>query len=225
MSNANHKQNRADEQDNEIALVVGSLFNYTPAEDRESYEEEREWVQQIQDSLRQEGVIIDLMTNPGVQIWEGGIRRYGDLYRLSQAAAYIEQGMDITPLLNKKFTEDEDLDPILKQIIEGDLDTQFPHFIKPDGDPFFYLPIEFTDPIIIPVEAEEGFEFDEEDEDGEDDFVSFGSSPRLQRELYVLNNWLVQMQVPATHPVMRCLASLRQAAELSVTNDLPIVVW
>ena len=225
MSNANHKQNRADEQDNEIALVVGSLFNYTPAEDRESYEEEREWVQQIQDSLRQEGVIIDLMTNPGVQIWEGGIRRYGDLYRLSQAAAYIEQGMDITPLLNKKFTEEEDLDPILKQIIEGDLDTQFPHFIKPDGDPFFYLPIEFTDPIIIPVEAEEGFEFDEEDEDGEDDFVSFGSSPRLQRELYVLNNWLVQMKVPATHPVMRCLASLRQAAELSVTNDLPIVVW
>jgi hypothetical protein len=62
-----------------------------------------------------EGVVIDLMTNPGVQIWEGGIRRYGDLYRLSQAAAYIEQGMDITPLLNKKFTEEEDLDPILKK--------------------------------------------------------------------------------------------------------------
>ncbi len=225
MSNANHKQNRADEQENEISLVVGSLFNYSPAEDRESYEEEREWVQQLQDSLRQEGVVIDLMTNPGVQIWEGGIRRYGDLYRLSQAAAYIEQGMDITPLLNKKFTEEEDLDPILKQIIEGDLDTQFPHFIKPDGDPFFYLPIEFTDPIIIPVEAEEGFEFDEEDEDEGDDFVSFGSAPRLQHELYILNNLLMQMKVPANHPIMRCLASLRQAAELSVTNDLPIVVW
>ena len=138
MSNANHKQNHADDQDNEISLVVGSLFNYSPAEDRESYEEEREWVQQLQDSLRQEGVIIDLMTNPGVQIWEGGIRRYGDLYRLSQAAAYIEHGKDITSLLNNKFTEEEDLDPILKQIIEGDLDTQYPHFIKHDGDPFFY---------------------------------------------------------------------------------------
>ena len=61
MSNANHKQNRADEQENEISLVVGSLFNYSPAEDRESYEEEREWVQQLQDSLRQEGVIIDFL--------------------------------------------------------------------------------------------------------------------------------------------------------------------
>ena len=225
MSNANHKQNHADDQDNEISLVVGSLFNYSPAEDRESYEEEREWVQQLQDSLRQEGVIIDLMTNPGVQIWEGGIRRYGDLYRLSQAAAYIEHGKDITSLLNNKFTEEEDLDPILKQIIEGDLDTQYPHFIKPDGDPFFYLPIEFADPIIIPVEAEEGFEFDEEDEDEGDDFVSFGSSPRLHLELNLLNMRLLQMQVPINHPIMRCLASLRQAAELSITNDLPIVVW
>lgn len=224
MSNANHKQNHADDQDNEISLVVGSLFNYSPAEDRESYEEERGRVQQLQDSLRQEGVIIDLMTNPGVSIWEGGIRRYGDLYRLSQAAAYIEQGMDITPLLNKKFTEEEDLDTILKQIIEGELDTQFPHFIKPDGDPFFYLPVEFVDPIIIPVETEEGFESDEDEDEG-DDFVSFGSSPRLQHELYILNNLLAQMQVPANHPIMRCLASLRQAADLSVSNDLPIVVW
>ncbi|NBU64408.1 MAG: hypothetical protein EBS29_07920 [Chloroflexia bacterium] len=223
MSNANHKQNRADDQDNEITLVVGSLFNYTPAEDRESYEEEREWIQQLQDALRQEGVIIDLMTNPGVQIWEGGIRRYGDLYRLSQAAAYIEQGMDITPLLNKKFTEEEDLDPILKQIIEGELDTQFPHFIKPDGDPFFYIPVEFAEPIIIPIEADDEFEFDEDDE--EENYVSFGSTPRLQQELYRLNTLLVQMQVPATHPVMRCLAALRNATELSISNDLPIAVW
>lgn len=223
MSNANHKQNRADEQDNEITLVVGSVFNYTPAEDRESYEEEREWVQQLQDTLRQEGVVIDLMTNPGVQIWEGGIRRYGDLYRLSQAAVYIERGMDITPLLNKKFTEEEDIDPILQQIIEGELETQFPHFIKPDGDPFFYLPVEFAEPIIIPIEPEEGDEFDEDD-DG-DNVVSFGSSPRLQQELYRLSMLLVQMQVPANHPIMRCLASLRQAAELSITSDLPIAVW
>lgn len=223
MSNANHKQNRADEQDNEITLVVGSVFNYTPAEDRESYEEEREWVQQLQDTLRQEGVVIDLMTNPGVQIWEGGIRRYGDLYRLSQAAVYIERGMDITPLLNKKFTEEEDIDPILQQIIEGELETQFPHFIKPDGDPFFYLPVEFAEPIIIPIEPEEGDEFDEDDDD--DNVVSFGSSPRLQQELYRLSMLLVQMQVPANHPIMRCLASLRQAAELSITSDLPIAVW
>jgi hypothetical protein len=86
------------------------------------------------------------------------------------------------------------------------------------------LPVEFADPIIIPVEAEEGFEFDEDEDEG-DDFVSFGSSLRLHRELYNLNNLLMQMQVPVNHPVMRCLASLRQAAELSVTNDLPIVVW
>lgn len=223
MSNANHKQNRADEQDNEITLVVGSVFNYTPAEDRESYEEEREWVQQLQDTLRQEGVVIDLMTNPGVQIWEGGIRRYGDLYRLSQAAVYIERGMDITPLLNKKFTEEEDIDPILQQIIEGELETQFPHFIKPDGDPFFYLPVEFAEPIIIPIEPEEGDEFDEDDDS--DNVVSFGSSPRLQQELYRLSMLLVQMQVPANHPIMRCLASLRQATELSITSDLPIAVW
>ncbi len=225
MSNANHKQNRADEQENDLTLVVGSIFNYSPAEDRESYEEEREWIQQLQDSLRQEGVVIDLMTNPGVQIWEGGIRRYGDLYRLSQAAAYIDQGKDITPLLDKKFTEEEDPDPILQKIIAGELDTQFPHFIKPDGEPFFYLPVEFAEPLFFPIEYDDEFTFDEEDEDEGDDFVSFGSSPRLHLELNLLNTKLLQMQVPASHPIMRCLASLRQAAELSITNDLPIAVW
>jgi hypothetical protein len=64
-----------------------------------------------------------------------------------------------------------------------------------------------------------------DDEDAGAERISVGSASALQRELYQLHGYLVQMQVPAKHPVMRCLAALRQAAELSVSNDLPITVW
>lgn len=222
MSNANHKPTQ-DDQDYDISLVVGSIFNYTPQDDREMYEEERELVAQLQDYLRQEGVEYDFMANPGAIIWEGGIKQYGDLYRLSQVAVYLEQGHDITPLLNKKFDENEEIDPLLSKVLEEEIPTRFPHFIRPDGDPFYYIPVEFPAPIDLFFDDEEDEEHDGDDESVER--ISVGSASALQRELYQLHGYLMQMQVPEKHPVMRCLASLRQAAELSVSNDLPITVW
>ena len=223
VSNANH-QHTTDEQDYDISLVVGSIFNYTPQDDREMYEEERELVAQLQDYLRQEGIEYDFMANPGAVIWEGGIKRYGDLYRLSQVAIYLEQGHDITPLLNKKFDENEDIDPLLSKVLEEEIPTRFPHFIRPDGDPFYYIPVEFSSPIDLFFDDED--EDDERESDDESvERISVGSASALQRELYQLHGYLMQMQVPEKHPVMRCLAALRQAAELSVSNDLPITVW
>src|SRR5262245_13602269 len=83
----------------ELDLVVGSMFTTRPEVDRELYEDEREWLSDIQDLLRDEGVEIDLLSRPGVEIWEGGIERFMDLYQLRQIAAYLEQGRDIAALL------------------------------------------------------------------------------------------------------------------------------
>ena len=73
----------------ELDLLVGSMFNTRPEEDRAQYEEEREWLSDIQDLLREEGVEVDLLSRPGVEIWEGGIDRYIDLYQLRQLAAQL----------------------------------------------------------------------------------------------------------------------------------------
>src|SRR5436190_23779958 len=83
----------------ELDLLVGSIFTTRPEEDRELFEEEREWLSDIQDLLREEGVEVDLLSRPGVEIWEGGIEHFIDLYQLRLLAAYLEQGQDITPLL------------------------------------------------------------------------------------------------------------------------------
>src|SRR5687767_5126843 len=83
----------------ELDLVVGSMFTTGPDEDRDLFEDEREWLSDIQDLLREEGVEVDLLSRPGVEIWEGGIDRFMDLYQLRQIAAYLEQDRDIAPLL------------------------------------------------------------------------------------------------------------------------------
>src|SRR4028118_1840075 len=40
----------------ELDLVVGSMITTRPDEDRDAYEEEREWLPDVQDLLREEGV-------------------------------------------------------------------------------------------------------------------------------------------------------------------------
>ena len=54
-------------QATELDLLVGSMFNTLPEEDRAQYEEEREWLSDIQDLLREEGVEVDLLSRPGVR--------------------------------------------------------------------------------------------------------------------------------------------------------------
>jgi len=206
----------------ELDLVVGSMFTTRPEEDRDLYEDEREWLSDIQDLLREEGVEVDLLSRPGVEIWEGGIDRFMDLYQLRQVAAYLEQDRDIAPLLNAGPPSDGDPDPLLVAIWDGEQPTRFPHLINHQADGGYYLPVDFAEPIWL--EAEDGELADEEEEDDEP-FISFGSSVGLQRELAELAGQLQQAGVPSQSPVARCLLVMRAAADQSVANELPIIVW
>jgi hypothetical protein len=205
----------------ELDLLVGSIFTTRPEEDRELFEEEREWLSDIQDLLREEGIEVDLLSQPGVEIWEGGIEHFMDLYQLRLLAAYIEQGHDIAPLADFKPEAAIEPDPLLAAIWEGEQPTRFAHLINHQADGGYYLPIDFPEPIWL--------EFDEDiEEDGRDlqePVVSFGSSSALQRELVALEPLLQKAGVPEASAPYRCLKVLREAADQSVSNDLPIIIW
>ncbi len=205
----------------ELDLVVGSMFTARPEEDRELYEDEREWLSDIQDLLREEGIEVDLLSRPGVEIWEGGIDRFMDLYQLRQIAAYLEQNRDIAPLLKAGPPSDGEPDPLLVSIWDGEQTTRFPHLINHQADGGYYLPADFAEPIWLEADEEA---LEEEDEDSEP-FISFGSSIGLQRELVELADLLQQAGVPSNSAPSRCLQVLREAANQSVANDLPIIVW
>jgi hypothetical protein len=205
----------------ELDLLVGSIFTTRPEEDRELFEEEREWLSDIQDLLREEGVEVDLLSNPGTEIWEGGIEHFMDLYQLRLLAAYLEQNRDIAPLRDFKLDDAGEPDPLLAAIWEGEQPTRFTHLINHQADGGYYLPVDFPEPIWL--------EFDEDAlEDGHDiqePVVSFGSSIALQRELVELEPMLQQAGVAAQSPPFRCLRALREAADQSVSNGLPIIIW
>ncbi len=205
----------------ELDLLVGSIFTTRPDEDRELFEEEREWLSDIQDLLREEGVEVDLLSRPGVEIWEGGIEHFMDLYQLRLLAAYLERGRDITPILDPNAELESEPDPLLAAIWDGEEPTRFPHLINHQADGGYYLPVEFAEPIWL--------EFDQEEpSDGEElqePVVSFGSSIALQRELVELEELLRQARVPEQSAPFRCLRVLREAADQSVATDLPIIIW
>jgi hypothetical protein len=204
----------------ELDLVVGSMFTARPEEDRELFEDEREWLSDIQDLLREEGIEVDLLSRPGVEIWEGGIERFMDLYQLRQIAAYLEQGRDIASLLKANLPADGEPDPLLVAIWDGEQPTRFPHLINHQADGGYYLPVEFAEPIWLEAEDDETPE-----EEGEEPFISFGSSVGLQRELGELADMLQQAGIPSQSGAFRCLRAMREAADQSVANDLPIIVW
>src|SRR5689334_24196015 len=104
----------------ELDLVVGSMFTSRPDEDRDLYEDEREWLSDIQDLLREEGVEVDLLSRPGVEIWEGGIEHFMDLYQLRLLAAYLEQGRDIGGLRDFQPDAQTEPDSLLAAIWEGE---------------------------------------------------------------------------------------------------------
>ena len=204
----------------ELDLVVGSMFTTRPEEDRDLYEDEREWLADIQDLLREEGVEIDLLSRPGVEIWEGGIDRFMDLYQLRQIAAYLEQGRDVTPLLNAAPRTDGEPDPLLVAIWDGEQSTRFSHLINHQADGGYYLPVDFPEPIWLEAEEDEPSE-----EGGDEPFISFGSSVGLQRELVELGGMLQQAGASSQSAPVRCLHVMRAAADQSVANELPIIVW
>jgi hypothetical protein len=205
----------------ELDMVVGSMITTRPDEDREAYEEEREWLQDVQDLLREEGVEVDLLSQPGTEVWEGGIRSFYDLYQLRRLAAHLERGDDVQMLLGGAAVNGEDIDELLADIWDDETDTKFPHLIKHQGDGGYYLPVEFAEPIWV--------EYGEDDEDDdelyeEDTTVSFGSSVALLRELTELEDMLKQHSVPAGGPT-EALQVLKVAAQQSVNNSLPIILW
>jgi hypothetical protein len=205
----------------ELDLVVGSMFTTRPEEDRELFEEEREWLSDIQDLLREEGVEVDLLSRPGVELWEGGIDRFMDLYQLRQLAAYLEQGRDPAPILKDSVPTNGEPDPILAAIWDGEQITRFPHLINHQADGGYYLPVDFPEPIWLEADEDEA----SDEEDLETSVVSFGSSVALQRELAELEGLLQQAGIPPKSDPYRCLKVLRDAADQSVANDLPIIVW
>lgn len=209
----------------ELDLVVGSLITVSPKDDKASYEEEREWVSDIQDLLREEGVEVDLLSRPGVEIWEGGIESFSDLYQLRLLAAYLENGRDVAELLAAGTVEDVEPDPLLVEIWDDSQATRFGHLIKHQADGGYYLPVDFAEPIWLSYEDEEGEVAADEEDFDEEQVVCFGSSLALQRELTELEPMLQQAGLTADHSVYRCLTTLKDAAAQSLANELPIIIW
>lgn len=205
----------------ELDLVVGSMLTTTPEEDRDAYEEEREFLQDVQDLLREEGIEIDLLSQPGVEVWEGGIESFYDLYQLRRLAAHLERGENVQPLLSNGAQDGEEVDDLLADIWDDEAQTRFPHLIKHQGDGGYYLPAEFAEPIWVDY----GDEDDEDTESLEEDSaVSFGSSYGLLRELTDVEDLLRQANVGQTG-AHQALSVLKEAAQQSINNSLPIILW
>ena len=203
----------------ELDVVVGSMITTRPDEDRETYEEEYERVQDVQELLREEGVEIDLLSQPGTEVWEGGISSFYDLYQLQRLAAHLERGNDVQMLLEGASVDSEDVDNLLADIWEGKAQTRFPHLIKHQGDGGYYLPVEFPEPIWLGYGDE-----DDEEEVSEEDATGFGSSVALLRELSEVEELFQRNNVPMSGP-RRALQVLKTAAEQSANTGLPIILW
>lgn len=205
----------------ELDLVVGSMLTTTAEEDRDAYEEEREFLQDVQDLLREEGVEVDLLAQPGTEVWEGGIESFYDLYQLRRLAAHLERGEDIQSLLSDQSVDGEEVDDLLADIWDEEAQTRFPHLIKHQGDGGYYLPAEFAEPIWVDYGEDE----DEDDETPEEDSaVSFGSSYALMRELTDVEQLFQQANVPQVG-AFNALQVLKTAAQQSIDNGLPIILW
>jgi hypothetical protein len=199
----------------ELDLVVGSMITVRPEEDREAYDEERETIADVQDQLREEGINIDLLAQPGVEVWEGGIDTLGELYQLSRLATRLENGSPIDDVLSDGPVIGDDLDRTVTDVWDELRPTRFPHLVNLQGINSYYLPVEFAQPVRLPFE----------DEEGEQDEAFFGSSSLLLRELTEVEELLRQHNVSATVGAYRCLQTLREAALQSTRHSLPVIIW
>jgi hypothetical protein len=203
------------EQPTELDLVVGSMITVRPDEDRAAYTEEYESVSAVQDQLRDEGIDIDLLGQPGTEVWEGGIENMGALYQLSRFAARLDRGDDIAEVIEDGPVLYEDLDRAVTDVWDELTKTRFSHLINLQGINSYYLPADFEQPIWLNFE----------NEDGEEDSAFFGSAHRLQAELAELAPMLTQAGVSHNAEAYRTLELLRTAAAKSIEYALPIIVW
>jgi hypothetical protein len=199
----------------ELDLVVGSLITVRPDEDRAAYEEEREMIADVQEQLREEGIEVDLLSQPGVEVWEDGIETLGELYQLSRLATRLENNDDIADVLEDGPVITDDLDRSVTDVWDDLRPTRFPHLVNLQGINSYYLPVDFDQPIRLPFENDEG----------EEDEAFFGSSSLLLRELTDLEELMRKANVPTRITAYRCLQKLREAALQSTRNGLPIIVW
>lgn len=199
----------------ELDLVVGSMITVRPDEDRAAYDEEYESVSAVQDQLREEGVDIDLLGQPGTEVWEGSIDNMGSLYQLSRFAARIERDLEVAEVIEDGPVIYEDLDSAVTDVWDDLVETRFTHLINLQGINSYYLPLDFEKPAWLPFE----------NEDGEEDSAFFGSSLQLQRELSELAPLLLKAGVSHQSEAYRCLDTLREAAAKSIEYGLPIIVW
>ncbi|NNJ09399.1 hypothetical protein EKD04_003555 [Chloroflexales bacterium ZM16-3] len=199
----------------ELDLVVGSMITVRPDEDRAAYDEEYESISAVQDQLREEGIAVDLMSQPGTEVWEGSMENMGSLYQLSRLAARIEHGHDITDVIEDGPVIYDDLDRAVTDIWDDLIKSRFQHLINLQGINSYYMPADFDQPVWLSFE----------DEDGEEDNAFFGSSSQLQRELADLAPLLIKAGVSQNSEAYRCLELLREAAAKSLEFSLPIIVW
>jgi len=199
----------------ELDLVVGSLISTRPEEDLLSFEEQREVAAQIQDLLRERGVVVDLLAQPGVEVWEGGIETLGALYQLSRLAARLEREAEIDLVLEDgPNIYENDLDRFVTDIWDELMPSRFAHLINLQGTGSHYLPVDFERPIWLPAEVE-----------GEEEEAYFGSAVALQRELAELEPMLLAAGVSVHSQAFKCLEAMRAGADQSLHYGLPLIVW
>jgi hypothetical protein len=199
----------------ELDLVVGSMITVRPDEDRAAYDEEYESVSAVQDQLREEGVDVDLLSQPGTEVWEGSLANMGALYQLSRFAARIEHDGDLAEVIEDGPVIYDDLDHTVTDVWDELTKSRYQHLINLQGINSYYMPADFEQPIWLAFE----------DEDGQEDNAYFGSSAQLQRELAELAPLLTKAGVSASSEAFRCLELLREAAAKSLEFGLPIIVW
>jgi hypothetical protein len=199
----------------ELDLVVGSMITVRPEEDRAAYDEEHESVAAVQDQLREEGVDVDLLSQPGTEVWEGSLENMGALYQLSRLAARIEHGHDVAEVIEDGPVIYDDLDRSVTDVWDELVKSRFQHLINLQGINSYYMPADFEQPIWLAFE----------DEEGQEDNAYFGSSAQLQRELAELGPLLIKAGVSSSSEAYRCLELLRAAAAKSLEFGLPIIVW
>lgn len=201
---------------NEIDLVVGSMIRIRPDEDRDAFEEEHEIVSQVQDKLREEGINVDLVSQPGAELWESGIETFGAFYQLTRLAIHLERGNDVKHILDDgPVFDDSQEDDAVADVWDGEAATRFPHLVNLQDTNSYYLPVDFEHPIWLAFETDEG----------EEDEAFFGSSVQLQRELTTLAELFQQHRIPTNASAYRCLETLRNAAAKSLDLHMPIIVW
>jgi hypothetical protein len=203
------------DQPTELDLVVGSMITVRPDEDRAAYTEEYESVSAVQDQLREEGIDVDLIGQPGTEVWEAGLENMGALYQLSRLAVHLERGDDVAEVVEDGPVIYEDLDRAVTDVWDELTKTRFAHLVNLQGINSYYLPADFEQPVWLNFE----------NEDGEEDSAFFGSAHRLQAELAELAPMLLKAGVSHNADAFRCMELLRAAAAKSIETGLPVIVW